>query len=108
MAMLKPFFEYCVSNKWMESNPARAVKNPKGREMTNSEQKYPFTDEEIQRGTARTRPTSSHYPFIPALEFPMLPCSISKGCNPPAKFAFERLRLAPTFILYMGSSIFHP
>jgi integrase len=49
MAMMKPFFEYCVSNKWIESNPARAVKNPKGREMTHSEQKYPFTDEEIKR-----------------------------------------------------------
>jgi len=49
MAMLKPFFEYCVSNKWMESNPARAVKNPRGREMTRSEQKLPFTDDEIAR-----------------------------------------------------------
>jgi len=49
MAMMKPFFEYCLSNKWVDSNPARAVKNPKGREMTHSEQKYPFTDEEIQR-----------------------------------------------------------
>lgn len=49
MAMLKPFFEYCVSNKWMQSNPARAVKNPRGREMTHSEQKLPFTDDEIAR-----------------------------------------------------------
>lgn len=49
MAMLKPFFEYCVSNKWIENNPARAVKNPKGREMTHSEHKFPFTDEEIKR-----------------------------------------------------------
>jgi hypothetical protein len=29
MAMLKPFFEYCVANKGMTSNPARAFKNPK-------------------------------------------------------------------------------
>jgi integrase len=49
MAMLKPFFEYCVSNKWMESNPARAVKNPRGREITRSEQKLPFADDEIVR-----------------------------------------------------------
>jgi integrase len=51
MAMMKPFFEYCVSNKWMDSNPARAVKNPKGREMANrgDEQKLPFSDEEIKR-----------------------------------------------------------
>lgn len=49
MAMLKPFFEYCVSNNWIEDNPAGAVKNPKGREMSHSEQKYPFTDEEIKK-----------------------------------------------------------
>ena len=49
MAMLKPFFEYCLSNKWISSNPARAVKNPKGREMKHSEQKFPFTDEELKR-----------------------------------------------------------
>jgi integrase len=47
MAMLKPFFEYCASNKWMQSNPARAIKKPRGREMTHSEQKLPFTDDEI-------------------------------------------------------------
>jgi integrase len=49
MAMLKPFFEYCVSNKWIASNPARAVKNPKTRGMKHSEQKFPFTDEELKR-----------------------------------------------------------
>jgi len=49
MAMMKPFFEYCVSNKWIESNPARAVKNPKNRETTHNEQKFPFTDDEIKR-----------------------------------------------------------
>jgi integrase len=51
MAMLKPFFEYCVSNKWIPSNPARAVKNPKGRGVTgtSSQPKFPFTDQEVQR-----------------------------------------------------------
>jgi hypothetical protein len=49
MAMLKPFFEYCLSNQWIESNPARAVKNPKTRAMQHSEQKFPFTDEELAR-----------------------------------------------------------
>ncbi|MGA3239061.1 MAG: hypothetical protein ABSG03_22515 [Bryobacteraceae bacterium] len=35
----------------METNPARASKNPKGREMANrgNEQKFPFTDDEIKR-----------------------------------------------------------
>jgi integrase len=51
MAMLKPFFEYCVSNKWIQSNPARSVNNPKGREMSSrtNEQKQPFSDEEIKK-----------------------------------------------------------
>lgn len=50
MAMLKPFFEYCVSNKWIVSNPARMVKNPKTRDSAErAEQKLPFTDDEIKR-----------------------------------------------------------
>lgn len=51
MAMLKPFFDYCVSNKWIQSNPARSIKNPKGREMASgaNEQKLPFTDDEIKK-----------------------------------------------------------
>src|SRR5205823_12616776 len=32
----------------MTSNPARAVKNPKSREISRSEQKYPFSDDEIK------------------------------------------------------------
>jgi integrase len=49
MAMLKPFFEYCVSNEWITRNPARAVKNPKGRDMEKAAQRLPFTDEELKR-----------------------------------------------------------
>lgn len=51
MAMMKPFFEYCVSNKWMGENPARGIRNPRGREMSDraNEQKLPFTDEEIKK-----------------------------------------------------------
>jgi len=49
MAMLKPFFEYCVSNEWMIRNPARAVKNPKGRDMEHGKQRLPFTDEELKK-----------------------------------------------------------
>ena len=48
MAMLKPFFEYCVGNEWITRNPARAVKNPKGRDMEQQEQKLPFTDAELK------------------------------------------------------------
>ena len=30
MSMLKPFFEYCVSNEWITRNPARAGQKPEG------------------------------------------------------------------------------
>ena len=51
MSMLKPFFEYCLSNEWITRNPARLVKNPRGRDAgeKRAEQKLPFTDEEIKR-----------------------------------------------------------
>jgi hypothetical protein len=49
MAMLKPFFDYCVSNEWIMRNPAQAVKNPKGREMETAEQRLPFTDVELKK-----------------------------------------------------------
>lgn len=51
MSMVKPFFEYCVANKWLTSNPARMVKNPRGRDAAEkrAEQKLPFTDEELKR-----------------------------------------------------------
>jgi integrase len=49
MAMLKPFFEWCLNNEWIIRNPARLVKNPKGRDVKREEQKLPFTDEELKR-----------------------------------------------------------
>ena len=51
MSMLKPFFEYCVSNEWITRNPARMVKNPKGRDTSDGrgEQKLPFSDDELKR-----------------------------------------------------------
>jgi site-specific recombinase XerC len=47
MAMLKPFFEYCLANEWITRNPARLVKNPRGRDAgeKRAEQKLPFTGE---------------------------------------------------------------
>ncbi|MBZ5729167.1 MAG: hypothetical protein LAP87_29850 [Acidobacteriia bacterium] len=32
MSMVKAFFEFCVSNEWMPKNPARLVKNQRGRD----------------------------------------------------------------------------
>ena len=51
MSMLKPFFEYCVANEWITRNPARLVKNPRGRDAAENraEQKLPFTDDELKR-----------------------------------------------------------
>jgi integrase len=49
MAMMKPFFEYCVSNGWIKYNPAQPVKNPKGREMEAAVQRLPFSDDELKR-----------------------------------------------------------
>jgi len=51
MAMLKPFLEYCVANEWITRNPARLVKNPRGRDAAEkrAEQKLPFTDDELKR-----------------------------------------------------------
>jgi integrase len=49
MSMLKPFFEYCVANEWTTRNPARAVKNPKGRDIDKAQQRLPFTDDELKR-----------------------------------------------------------
>jgi integrase len=48
MAEVKAFFEYCLSNNWITTNPARAVKNPRTRDAKEREQqKLPFTDAEI-------------------------------------------------------------
>jgi hypothetical protein len=41
MSTVKTFFEFCVSNEWIARNPARLVKNPRGRDAADrrSEQK---------------------------------------------------------------------
>jgi hypothetical protein len=49
LSMLKVFFEYCVSNEWLTRNPARLVKNARGRDAGENRQKLPFTDEELKR-----------------------------------------------------------
>jgi len=51
MSSVKSFFEFCRSNEWMPINPARLVRNPRGRETGDlrNEQKLPFTDAELRR-----------------------------------------------------------
>ena len=51
MSTVKAFFEFCLSTEWITRNPARLVKNPRGRDAADrrNEQKLPFTDLELQR-----------------------------------------------------------
>jgi integrase len=50
MSTVKAFFEFCLANEWITRNPARLVKNPRGRDAADKrgEQKLPFTDDELQ------------------------------------------------------------
>lgn len=47
--MLKLFFEYRVSKEWLPRNPARLVKDPRGRDAGENRHKLPFSDEELKR-----------------------------------------------------------
>lgn len=51
MSVVKAFFEFAVSNEWLDRNPARLVKNPRVRagDDPRSQERLPFTDEELQR-----------------------------------------------------------
>jgi len=51
MSTVKTFFEFCLSNEWIARNPARLVKNQRGRDAADrrSEQKLPFTDSELEK-----------------------------------------------------------
>lgn len=44
MSTVKAFFEFCLANEWIKRNPARLVKNPRGRDAGDrrNEQKLPI------------------------------------------------------------------
>lgn len=46
MSTVKSFFEFALSNEWIARNPARLVKNPRGRAST--EDRTPFSDDELK------------------------------------------------------------
>ncbi len=50
MSTVKAFFEFCLSNEWLSKNPARLVKNQRGRDAADrrNEQKLPFSDAELK------------------------------------------------------------
>jgi integrase len=51
MSTIKAFFEFCLSNEWIERNPARLIRNPRGRDAADrrNEQKLPFSDDELRK-----------------------------------------------------------
>jgi integrase len=49
MMMLKSFFGFCVSNEWIERNPAKQIKESRGRKSTEKKERIPFSDEELKR-----------------------------------------------------------
>jgi integrase len=51
MSILRALFGFCVSMEWITRNPAKLVRNPKGKSSDDGsgEQKLPFTDSELQR-----------------------------------------------------------
>lgn len=51
MSIVKAFFEFCLANEWTVRNPARLVRNPRGRDAADrrNEQKLPFSDEELRK-----------------------------------------------------------
>jgi integrase len=51
MSIVKAFFEFCLSNEWTPRNPARLVKNQRGRDAADrrSEQKLPFSDQKLRK-----------------------------------------------------------
>jgi integrase len=50
LSTIRTFFEFCLSNEWISRNPARLVKNPRGRDAADrrNEQKLPFSDDELR------------------------------------------------------------
>jgi integrase len=51
LSVVKAFFEFALSNEWINRNPARLVRNPRGRAGDNprSKERTPCSDEELQR-----------------------------------------------------------
>ncbi|MGA2350355.1 MAG: tyrosine-type recombinase/integrase [Terracidiphilus sp.] len=48
MSNLKPFFEFCVENRWIPFNPAR-LKTRRTRHEADTSERIPFSDEELER-----------------------------------------------------------
>jgi integrase len=49
MSILKTFFEYCLTNEWINRNPARLVRQKHNRNEDEERERIPFSDEELAR-----------------------------------------------------------
>lgn len=49
MTIVKSFFEFAVSNEWLDRNPARLIKELRNRNEKQSKERIPFSDEELAR-----------------------------------------------------------
>jgi integrase len=51
MSVVKGFFEFALVNEWIERNPARLVKAPRGRTTSSAArpERIPFSDDELRR-----------------------------------------------------------
>jgi integrase len=49
MTIVKSFFEFALSNEWITRNPARLVKEVRGKATENPKERIPFSDDEIER-----------------------------------------------------------
>ena len=51
LGLLKAFFEFALVNEWINRNPARLIKAPRGRagERSRFAERIPFSDEELRR-----------------------------------------------------------
>jgi site-specific recombinase XerD len=65
MSLVKAFFEFALSNEWINRNPARLVRNPKGRvgDAPRMKERSPFTDDELKRCLRHAKPNMEGGPF---------------------------------------------
>lgn len=49
MTIVKSFFEFALSNEWLARNPARRVREVRGKVIDNAKERTPFSDDEIKR-----------------------------------------------------------
>ncbi len=49
MSVVKTFFEFAVANEWIDRNPARMLRAPRGQAASHGRERPPFSDEELRR-----------------------------------------------------------